>query len=101
MRTPGPWEAREVMTLVDDDSEERRFGIIIVNSSEERTLAELTRWGDFSASLVRANAAFIVQACNAHDGLLGALRSIADGPVTPFTAKSIAQSAIEKAEATA
>jgi hypothetical protein len=96
-RTPGPWY---VHTSADN------YHVPVIVSREGRPVANdgnvLTLIVKFRAynRYERANAAFIVRACNAHDDLLAALRSIAEryesGSLTECGAASIASAAITK-----
>jgi hypothetical protein len=64
---PGPWEAK----FVDD-------GVInhwVVRSSRDEWICDCGI-GDNAEGLARANARFIVIACNAHEEMLAALRVI-------------------------
>ena len=58
-RTAGPWEVK---------------GRYVFGNNGNRTVADCGSNGSYE--LTEANAAFIVQACNAHDDLVAALRAL-------------------------
>lgn len=84
MRTPGSWEI--IPNYVSPD-----MGVTegIQDAAEARVVAEC--FGDDEGP---ANAAFIVQACNAHDPLVKALQEIADADWSLSASRKIANDAL-------
>jgi len=99
--TPGPWKAcnngecscliissadnpvAKVMSgkWVDDFPALRLVGDSTLDQKTEAYMEQIP-YGEIDPAVAKANALFIVRACNAHEGLLEALRAIAD-PAVP------------------
>jgi hypothetical protein len=69
--TPGPWQARQNGKIITIDGD--------VNGSYYYGIAQINARGDcdkgIPSKLDRANAEFIVRACNSHDDLLEACKT--------------------------
>ncbi len=72
-RTPGPWETRPGSKIETSD------GRLIVYSVLAGVTSD-TPYGHHELAACKANAEFIVRACNAHDELVEVLRDVAWTP---------------------
>jgi hypothetical protein len=97
--TPLPWKMRQL----------GKTRCVIEGPGEDCCIAMMTRWlPPFDAAEQKANADFIVKACNAHDELVEALRAMIvlenerDWPMNQQWGQAIltAQAVLAKAEKT-
>jgi hypothetical protein len=84
-------------------NETKRRGLDILSDSHSTHICSVPLNEFVDNSMRRANAAFIVRACNSHDALLAALQTIADFPITDvsnmdaYNVREIARTAISQA----